>query len=59
MRPSWIVPRDAFLRKCNKSSVKSMGTCQSTCSLEKSLFESFRENAKSTEQTVSQGNINK
>ena len=47
------------LRKCNKSSVKSMGTCQRTCSLEKSVFESFRENEKSTEQTVSQGNINK
>ena len=46
------------LRKCNKSSVKSMDPCQRTCSVEKSVSESFRKNEKSTEQTVSQGNIN-
>ena len=46
------------LRKCNKSSVKSMDTCQRTCSVEKSVSESFRKNKKSIEQTVSQDNIN-
>ena len=45
------------LRKCNKSSVKSTDPCQRTCSVEKSVFESFREREKSTEQTVSKGNI--
>ena len=46
------------LRKCNESSVKSMDPCQTTCSVEKSVSESFRKNEKSTEQIVSQGNIN-
>ena len=46
------------LRKCNKSSVKSLDPCQRTYSVEKSVSEWFRKNEKSTEQTVSQGNIN-
>ena len=46
------------LRKCNKSSVKSIGPCERTCSVERSVSESFRKTEKSTEQTVSQGNIN-
>ena len=42
--------------KCNKSNVKSMDTQQRTCSVEKSLLESFAKKEKLVEQTVSQGN---
>ena len=42
--------------KCNKSNVKSMDPQQRTCSVEKSLSESFAKKEKLVEQTVSQGN---
>ena len=46
------------LRMCNKASVMSMDPSQRMCSVEKFVLESLRKFEKSTEQTVSQGNIN-
>ena len=45
------------LWKCNKSSVKSMDPLQRTCSMEKSISESFPKKEKLREQTVSQRNL--
>ena len=45
------------LRNCNKSSVGSMDPLQRTCSMEKSMLESFPKKKKLEDQTVSQGNV--